>query len=261
MVRVVARNSASGANINEYTVPVLHFTLSPFYTNQQSPVNEADRRSNDKIQLDLQRNIFASYGFYYERKRGEFADGIRDKYIQRNQIIERELFLRLCMACDLMPAQGKRSSQKVLFGEKNFSKSLNDAERFQEYFFAYQCNSKLNEIEKECNADANNRFGVSNYGQALRFGKFAVISICVNMLYEGEESLAKTTDVVEKVLDQWMAFEEQITSQPSNNSYFRVYTDPETNVQKQDLNFAGYYKGKTLNYDLQSYFLDDEGFK
>jgi len=52
-------------------------------TNRQSEVSDADRRSNDKIQIDLQTKLFDLFGVYYERKRGEFADGVRDKYINR----------------------------------------------------------------------------------------------------------------------------------------------------------------------------------
>jgi hypothetical protein len=40
-------------------------------TNQQTAVDDADRRSNDKIQIELQK-----YGLFYERKRGEFFDGL-----------------------------------------------------------------------------------------------------------------------------------------------------------------------------------------
>ena len=50
-------------------------------TNQQSPVYEADRRANDAIQVKLQKLIYSDFGLYYERKLGEFGDGIRNKYI------------------------------------------------------------------------------------------------------------------------------------------------------------------------------------
>lgn len=54
-------------------------------TNQQNEVSEADRRANDKVQIELQELIFRDFGFYYERKRGEFGDGIRNKYIDRKK--------------------------------------------------------------------------------------------------------------------------------------------------------------------------------
>ncbi len=67
-------------------------------TNNQTAVTEADRRSNDKIQVDLQQNIFKEFGYFYERKKGEFGDGIRFKYIDRTKIVDRETFLRVVIS-------------------------------------------------------------------------------------------------------------------------------------------------------------------
>lgn len=58
-------------------------------TNRQSVVSDADRRSNDKIQIDLQEILFDDFGCYYERKKGEFSNGVREKYINRKQILDR----------------------------------------------------------------------------------------------------------------------------------------------------------------------------
>lgn len=41
-------------------------------TNQQNEVSEADRRANDKVQIELQELIYRDFGFYYERERGDF---------------------------------------------------------------------------------------------------------------------------------------------------------------------------------------------
>ena len=54
-------------------------------TNDQSPVYEADRRANDKVQVDLQKLIYQDFGLYYERKRGQFGDGIKNGYIDRSK--------------------------------------------------------------------------------------------------------------------------------------------------------------------------------
>lgn len=48
-------------------------------TNQQTAVSEADRRSNDKIQIELQELIFKEYGLFYQRKAGEYGEGLRNK--------------------------------------------------------------------------------------------------------------------------------------------------------------------------------------
>jgi len=69
-------------------------------TNQQTPVIGADRVSNEKIHLMLQELLFDRYGLFYERKRGEFSDGVFERYISHDQILERNLFFRIFYAAN-----------------------------------------------------------------------------------------------------------------------------------------------------------------
>jgi len=223
-------------------------------TNQQTPVDEADRRSNDKIQIEIQKALFDNYGFYYERKRGEFADGVHEKYISRSQIVDRDTFLRLCMACDFRPAIARRTSSKVLFREDNFSNTLSDKTRAHEYFFAYRCYLLLNEIERQFTKEPNNQYGVVNYGQALRYGKYAVISVC-NFLSQ-DKTLESAKQLVEPILSNWLKFEAYAVSMPTNSTYFRIYVDPDTEEKQKELNYSGYYKGRTLDEDLGKFFFE-----
>jgi len=223
-------------------------------TNQQTPVDEADRRSNDKIQIEIQKELFERYGFYYERKRGEYADGIREKYINRSQIVDRDTFLRLCLACDFHPAAARRNSSTVLFREDNFSKILSDKNRAHEYFFAYRCYLLLNDIERQFTKEPNNQFGVVNYGQALRYGKYAVISVC-NLLSQ-DKTLESVKQLVELILSNWLKFESYAISMPTNSAYFRIYIDPDTEEKQKELNYSGYYKGRTLDLDLVKFFIE-----
>lgn len=223
-------------------------------TNRQNEVSDADRRSNDKIQIDLQEIFFQKFGYYYERKKGEFSDGIKDKYITRNQIIDRELLLRLAICCDMQPAIARRASVNSLFQESNFSKYLNNAERATEYFYAFNIYQKINNLEKSVREDINDRFGTSAYGQAIRYGRFAVTSVCVNMLYNGYESLNELDTHLKQIIGKWVEFERYAQERPKNNSYFRKYKDQDTGVIKQDLNYEGYYKGRTIHEDLKSFF-------
>jgi len=223
-------------------------------TNQQTPVEEADRRSNDKIQIEIQRDLYEKYGFYYERKRGEFADGIREKYINRAQIVDRDIFLRLCMSCDFLPSIARRSSSKMLFREDNFSKTLSDKNRVQEYYFAYRCYLRLNEIERQFSKEPNNQFGVVNYGQALRYGKYAAVAVC--NLRSQKKVLEDVNELAELILSNWIKFESYAISLATNSTYFRVYVDPDTEEKQTELNYSGYYKGRTLDSDLATYFFE-----
>lgn len=60
-------------------------------SNSQTKIEESDRRSNDEIQVRLQREFFERYGLYYERKRGEFSDGMRSKYITDDLLVSRSV--------------------------------------------------------------------------------------------------------------------------------------------------------------------------
>ena len=221
-------------------------------TNQQTPVEEADRRSNDKIQVELQKILFDRYGYYYERKKGEFADGIRERYISRQQIIDRDTFLRICIACDFRPSFALRSS-KQLFKESNFTQTLSNKNRADEYFFAYQCYLSLNEIEKTFQKDSNNPYGVVNFGQALRYGKYAVISVCN---FYSKDNYSDPLKIVKAILAVWLKFEEYAIRTPTNANYFRTYVDQDTEERQRELNYAGYYKGKSLDKDLRNFFIE-----
>ena len=137
-------------------------------TNQQSVVNEADRRSNEQIQVQLQDFLFDKYGCFYERKRGEYADGVRAGYIQRTQVIDRELFLRLCKCCDEELSAARRMSLNQLFDYQHFDKTLVDPNRFEEYFFAYKCFELIQQTKKSFSKDKTNKFGFQHYGNGLQ---------------------------------------------------------------------------------------------
>jgi len=44
------------------------------------------------------------------------------------------------------------------------------------------------------------------------------------------------------------------TSQTTNAAYFRIYIDPETEEKQKQLDYTGYYKGRTLDKDLANFF-------
>jgi len=67
-------------------------------TNQQTVVSNADRRANEEPFQALQRRLFEATGMLLERKRGEFEDGIREGYLQRDEVIDRTLFFRAALA-------------------------------------------------------------------------------------------------------------------------------------------------------------------
>jgi hypothetical protein len=227
-------------------------------TNEQTQVDEADRRSNDKIQVQIQQKLFKEYGYFYQRKRGEFADGIRYKYIDRSKIIDRETFLRTCLAINGFPSQARRASAKQIFTKEVFDNTLANATNIDKYFFGYKVYEYLNISQRRFERDVNNKFGQAQYGNAFRYAKFAIVRTVAIMYSSGivkekyEESIKIETD---HILEKWLSFEEFVTSKPENKAYFRKYTDQETGQEIIEVNFINYYKGTTLTKDLNEFFV------
>lgn len=89
-------------------------------TNRQTPVINADKFSNEEIHKKLQAKIFERYGLLYERKRGEFSDGLQSKYIAKSLIVERNHFLRIYYSSngDLHTGIQKKLFQKTTLSDE-----------------------------------------------------------------------------------------------------------------------------------------------
>jgi hypothetical protein len=217
-------------------------------TNQQTTVTEADRRSNDKAQIELQINMFSTFGYFYERKRGEFLDGLKWKYIDRSKIIDRQIALRICCAQKGLASEARRQSAKKFFEKAEFQKLLDGNVDHQVIFYGYKCFKYLGEIEKTFSG-SKNRFGVANFGQGLRYGKYAIVSVVIKT-HNGGIATAdypqRAKDETDRILAKWLEFESYAMKQKHNGSYFQ-----KTGRGKYVIDFDGYYKGSTLNQDLK----------
>lgn len=220
-------------------------------TNQQTAVSEADRRSNDKIQIELQNLIYDEFGYFYQRKAGEFGEGLKNKYIDRKKIIDREVLLRLILSCHGKPSEARRSGITTLFKKSNFDKILFDTMYYKTYVVAYIALQELNSYQSKFTSIKNNKDGIVNYGYSLRYGKYAVISAIMKDHKNTKETEIK--EIVEKYLYKWMEFEKFIISNPINSNYFREIEDLDTGTKRQILNFDGFYKGTTLNKEINNF--------
>ncbi len=226
-------------------------------TNNQTAVTEADRRSNEKVQVDLQRRIYEDFGYFYERKRGEFSDGIKNKYINRAKIIDRELFLRVCTSTNGNAGQARRASSKILFSKMSFDSIFPTIDSYKKHFFAYKSLETLNDIQRKYDKEPNNRFGVAQYGNGIRYGKLAIAGV-VGRLYDTNLVDINIEDIASvktnMVLAKWLEFEEYVMGQPDNKRYFKTIIDPESREKTVELNFNNYYKGRTIGNDLHVFF-------
>lgn len=105
-------------------------------TNRQTPVINADRFANDSFHKKVQAIVFDRFGALYERKRGEFSDGVVDGYLSQKDVIERNGFWRIYYA-----ANGKIETaiQKRLFQRNKFDESLlSDDAGFDRWYRGFQ---------------------------------------------------------------------------------------------------------------------------
>lgn len=213
-------------------------------TNQQSVVTEADRRANDKVQIELQEKIFNEFGLYYERKRGEFGDGLKNGYITRSEIIDRELFLKVCLAAQFRPNESNQGQLK-LFSLTKFSNILPDSQSYRKNMFAYFIYLRIPQLK------------TPNLRYAASLGRFAVTAI-VTASYSSEirtdEFAEFITEGVRSVLSKWPQFESFVRNQRNNKAYFNEVFDKMTGKKIVEANWAGYFKGSTLVQDLKTFF-------
>jgi hypothetical protein len=204
-------------------------------SNSQTRIDEADRRSNDQVQLDLQKAFFDHYGLYYERKRGEFSDGVHDGYIGQRDVLNREKLIRVNLACAYRVNQAKAGVAQF-FREPTFSTLFNVGD-ISRYAFGYQVLQALD--DEKAKPSKGDRWQQKKYGQALRYGEYAVVAACVN---HGMKSGKPAAEVLAKVLSQWMRFEASLAKRKANAQYFSGGV----------LDGNSYYKGSTVNDDLKA---------
>jgi hypothetical protein len=97
LLKIITVNAAPAAQTNDKLALIEAVSAA---TNLQTAVINADRYSNEPLNLQLQKIVFERYGLLYERKRGEFADGVHNEYIEPSQIVERNLFFRILFAAN-----------------------------------------------------------------------------------------------------------------------------------------------------------------
>jgi len=211
-------------------------------TNQQSRVEEADRRSNDDILINIQEQIFREFGYLVERKRGEFFAAIKQGYVDKHWVIKRDDLLRAYLAYSGKPSEARRSGKDRLFQRDRFKTIMGDGQDYGTILFAYLVLSKLREEEK-----AGNNQG---WGNGLRYGKMAIVAAVKCSRAKAEQDVSQenigelVTSSVEKIKAKWSEFETWVQTRENSVDYKR----------QDGFDFDNYYKGKTLDQDIEDYF-------
>ena len=214
-------------------------------TNQQSTVTEADRRANDKVQIELQNKIYSDFGLFYERKRGEFGDGIRSGYIDRSKIIDREHFLRICLAAQNNPVAARAGSINAFFEKNVFDSILPTSDNYNKYIFSLKAFEKISKH-------------VSNDSNAKNLGRYSIACIVANKFDPSikiDEYDEVADELVNEIVNNWKRFEDTIRQDSENKKYyFKEIFDKESGERIIETNWTAYYKGRTLLRDLKQFF-------
>lgn len=241
LLKIISFNESEGS-VNDKLKLIEDISIA---TNQQSPVYEADRRANDKVQVRLQELIYDDFGLYYERKLGEFGDGIHKKYIDRSKIIDREQFLRICLVVNDEPVRARSTSINKLFEKRSFDTIIHDSLDYRRCIYTYIAYERISNYES----------GSYNVKNLARYAIASVVSHRYNehiLPSQFEESIEhELADVISK----WEEFEKYVRLDEINRGfYFREAFDPQTGEKTVDANWGAYYKGRTLNRDLAAFF-------
>jgi hypothetical protein len=208
-------------------------------TNQQNRVEEADRRSNEPIQIEIQKLFYENFGYLYERKRGEFHYGLEGNYINKEQIINRYELLRAYLALKGEPRWARQRGSETLFKPRYFRDIINDSNDYKKMLFSYFVLRKLYDIEKEITD--------SSWGYGLRYGKMAIIAGIG--YFDSQNEITKDTianivvESIDKIKPKWIEFEQFAKSKPENSSFI-----------SEDFEYDFYYKGKTVDNDVKEFF-------
>lgn len=253
MLRIITISRDEG--VAEETVFKLIEDISKA-TNRQTKVDEMDRHANDAVQQKLQDMLFNEFGYFYERKRGEFFDGLEQKYINPKRIINRGNLLRAAYAMSGAPNKAMSSAEEGL--ADNFGKVIEELGH-NKVFFGCMCLTRLFELDGLYKRSANNKYGVATYGNAIRYGKMAVVfaaSLLFHDNLEQSEIEAYAVNCTNTVLSRWSDFETFVKKQPHNSQHFKQRVDPDTNNIIVELHFVSFYKGSKVQDDIKEFYSD-----
>jgi hypothetical protein len=211
-------------------------------TNQQTPVIHADKISNDRLQIEIQEELFNRYGLLYERKRGEFADGIYNNYIFTDSILERNLFFRMYYA-----SNGKitKAREKKLFVNQNISiNEILQKGKLDNAYFGFLCFKKIHKA-----LHPNQRVNVDTYAKV-----YAMVVLFKPTNLNEYESAAN--DNFSMVNDKWKSFLTYFRNKASNTKSKKNKKTGELK-EYQIFNYSKWFNNnEEFKQDILHYFND-----
>jgi len=237
LLKIITLNDPNGSNNNEVQKLQLIDDISTA-TNQQTPVITADKFSNERTPILLQKILFNRFGILFERKRGEFGDGLNNGYIDKNQILERNLFFRIYCASN---GEINKAVEKRIFMSKVLEDAiLNDSSKLDNFFFGLNC---FKRISSSPNPQRTKHKYI--YAQIYAFTK----------TYKPND-IAEYDNVIKEKIGQfkkdWALFEKKKSQESSK--FIKKYIDKDTQATRQVFNEKSWYRSEEFEKDAINYF-------
>lgn len=199
-------------------------------TNNQNAIKPRDKASNDLKMIQLQSDLFDQYGVLLERKQGEFYDSIQERLIDKKNVLDSVVLMRLLLVYRGLVARARSAGEGVLFKDYN----LNGIE-VSEIHKLIRIYNKISNLDQPSERDSRRRYQVDIWGNGLRYGQWAII-YAIYQLLNSTEAL---DDCLRRIQSRWLDFETTVANHEHNRGY---YSD--------GFDYANYYKGSTVDQDL-----------
>lgn len=208
-------------------------------TNQQTPVINADKLSNDELQIKIQKWLFDNYGLLYERKRGEFADGVYNSYIRQEDILERNLFFRMYYASN---GEISKARQKRLFMKQNFSfEELTENEKMNNTYFGFLCFQKVSKAK-----NPNQRLDIATYAK--------VRAMTIILKPENVNDYQKVVDEsFSEFIGRWKNFVDYYKGKVENTKT-RINRKTKLPETYQSYNYAKWFDSDEFETDVNTFY-------
>jgi hypothetical protein len=213
-------------------------------TNKQTPVINADKFANEILHQKIQKKVFDRYGLLYERKRGEFSDGLKDGYIKSDIIIERNLFLRLYYSANGMI---KKGSEKRLFQKNQFPElDINSDEAFDKFLLGYHVyNQYLDRLGHKKSKQPYFKMERTVYAKIFAY---------IQMFFADgiENNLANIKTNVQTIDEKWKEF--MLVQKETSKHGKKFRKDMITGETKLIFSENKYLKSSIFDQDVADYF-------
>lgn len=202
-------------------------------TNNQNPIRPRDKASNDLKMIKLQAELFEQYGVLLERKQGEFYDSIIEGLVNRMDVLDSVILMRLLLVSRGFVARARSAGEGVLFRDYSL-----DEIGASEIYKLIQIYNQVSDFEQPSERDGRKRYQMDVWGNGLRYGQWAITHVAYQ-LWSSDENL---DDCLSRIKSQWLDFETTVQNHEHNQDYF-----------SDGFDYANYYKGSTVDRDLVNY--------